>query len=271
MTDDVDGGAVKVAAAAAVGQDVAAGQDMAAGQDVEAGTVAEGVDTVAGQGVAADPDSPVAGAVSTGDDGEAFTADDFPGGVRACLEAILMASDQPLTPRDLSRVLGVGVAETLTALRSLRDEYDGRSSAEGTGGGSRRGPVRGFELRETARGWQFGSRKLFAPVVSRFVRDGQVARLSQAALEALAIVAYKQPVTRAQVTAIRGVSSDGVIRSLTMRGLIREVGVDDDTRAALLGTTTLFLEMMGLDSLDGLPSLTPFLPASVAEVREETS
>lgn len=258
MTDDVDGDVVSGAAAAATGRDVV-------GRNTAAGALAGDVDTAGGQ------DADGVGSVAAGHGGEAFTADDFPGGVRACLEAILMVSDQPLAPRDLARVLGVGVDETLAALRSLRDEYDGHSSADGAGGGSSRGSARGFELRQTARGWQFGSRKLFAPVVSRFVKDGQVARLSQAALEALAIVAYKQPVTRAQVTAIRGVASDGVIRSLTMRGLVREVGVDDDTRAALLGTTPLFLEVMGLDSLDGLPSLTPFLPASVAEVREEAS
>ena len=108
--------------------------------------------------------------------------------------------------------------------------------------------------------------------MSAFVTDGQTARLSQAALEALAIVAYKQPVTRAQVAAIRGVNSDGVIRSLTVRGLVREDGVDEDSRAALLVTSGLFLEHLGLESLDGndmaqvcaaldqLPPLAPFLP-----------
>lgn len=96
--------------------------------------------------------------------------------------------------------------------------------------------------------------------MSAFVTDGQTARLSQAALEALAIVAYKQPVTRAQVAAIRGVNSDGVIRSLTVRGLVREDGVDEDSRAALLVTSGLFLEHLGLESLDQLPPLAPFLP-----------
>ena len=105
-------------------------------------------------------------------------------------------------------------------------------------------------------------------MVSAFVTDGQTARLSQAALEALAIVAYKQPVTRAQIAAIRGVNSDGVIRSLTVRGLVREEGTDPDSRAALLVTSGLFLEKMGLESLDQLPSLAPFMPSSESAMRE---
>ncbi len=175
-----------------------------------------------------------------------FTAEDFPGGLRACMEAILMVADQPQHAADLARVLGVGEREARAALERLRSQYD----EEG----------RGFELRHTARGWQFASRAQYEQVVSAFVTDGQTARLSQAALEALAIVAYKQPVTRAQVAAIRGVNSDGVIRSLTVRGLVREDGVDEDSRAALLVTSGLFLEHLGLESLDQLPPLAPFLP-----------
>lgn len=175
-----------------------------------------------------------------------FTAEDFPGDLRACMEAILMVADQPQHAADLARVLGVGEQEARAALERLRSQYD----EEG----------RGFELRHTARGWQFASRAQYEQVVSAFVTDGQTARLSQAALEALAIVAYKQPVTRAQVAAIRGVNSDGVIRSLTVRGLVREDGVDEDSRAALLVTSGLFLEHLGLESLDQLPPLAPFLP-----------
>ena len=109
-----------------------------------------------------------------------------------------------------------------------------------------------------------------SPVAPRSSTDGQTARLSQAALEALAIVAYRQPVTRAQVAAIRGVNSDGVIRSLTVRGLIKEDGVDPESRAALLVTSEFFLDQMGLKSLDELPSLAPFLP-SVAEMTQSKS
>ena len=118
-----------------------------------------------------------------------FTAEDFPGGLRACMEAILMVADQPQHAADLARVLGVGEQEARAALERLRSQYD----EEG----------RGFELRHTARGGQCASRAQYEQVVSAFVTDGQTARLSQAALEALAIVAYKQPVTRAQVAAIR--------------------------------------------------------------------
>ncbi|KFI93406.1 transcriptional regulator [Bifidobacterium saguini DSM 23967] len=186
-----------------------------------------------------------------------FTVDDFPGGLPACLEAILMVADQPQTAEDIARVLAVDVATVEQALQTLQAEYDGLSDAQGN-----KTRPRGFELRHTARGWQFANRAVFEPVVSAFVTDGQTARLSQAALEALAIVAYKQPVTRAQVAAIRGVNSDGVIRSLSIHGLIKESGADSETRAALLVTSELFLERMGLDSLEQLPSLAPFLPSA---------
>lgn len=180
-----------------------------------------------------------------------FAVDDFPGGLDACLEAVLMVADQPQVEADLARVLAVGEREVGEALERMQASYDNEN--------------RGFELRHTARGWQFANRVDFEPVVAAFVTDGQTARLSQAALEALAIVAYKQPVTRAQVAAIRGVNSDGVVRSLTVRGLVREEGADPESRAALLVTTPVFLEKMGLDSLDQLPSLAPFMPSSAAE------
>lgn len=138
-----------------------------------------------------------------------FAVDDFPGGLPACLEAILMVADQPQTATELARILALDRNTVEEALRALHDDYEGDESRDIR--------PRGFELRRTARGWQFASRAAFEPVVSSFVTDGQTARLSQAALEALAIVAYRQPVTRAQVAAIRGVNSDGVIRSLTVQ------------------------------------------------------
>ena len=200
-----------------------------------------------------------------------FAVDDFPGGLPACLEAILMVADQPQTATELARILALDRNTVEEALRALHDDYEGDESRDIR--------PRGFELRRTARGWQFASRAAFEPVVSSFVTDGQTARLSQAALEALAyqirdlsdaIVAYRQPVTRAQVAAIRGVNSDGVIRSLTVRGLIKEDGVDPESRAALLVTSEFFLDQMGLKSLDELPSLAPFLP-SVAEMTQSKS
>ena len=173
-----------------------------------------------------------------------------------------MVADQPQTATELARILALDRNTVEEALQALHDDYEGDESR-----GIR---PRGFELRRTARGWQFASRAAFEPVVSSFVTDGQTARLSQAALEALAIVAYRQPVTRAQVAAIRGVNSDGVIRSLTVRGLIKEDGVDPESRAALLVTSEFFLDQMGLKSLDELPSLAPFLP-SVAEMTQSKS
>lgn len=177
---------------------------------------------------------------------------DYPGGLRGCLEAILMAADQPQTAADLARILATDEKEIVSTLESLRDDYTQRHC--------------GFELRRSARGWQYASRAIYEPVVAAFVSDSQTARLSQAALEALAIIAYRQPVTRARIAAVRGVNSDGVIRSLAVRGLIRQCGVDPQTRAALLATTDLFLDYMGLESLDQLPPLAPFLPQSADAV-----
>ena len=194
---------------------------------------------------------------------QAWQADDFPGGLPACLEAVLMVADGPQQERDLARALHCDPKDVRDALESLQREYDGDLE---------HGIVpRGFALRSSARGWQYVSRSEFEPVVGAFVTDGQTSRLSQAALEALAIIAYKQPMTRAQVASIRGVNSDGVIRSLTVRGLVQEHGVDPQTHAALLETTGLFLEYMGLDSLDDLPSLAPFLPADAGQVVSEAA
>ena len=118
----------------------------------------------------------------------------------------------------------------------------------------------GIELRELGGGWRFYTRDRFAPVVERFVLDGAQSRLSRAALETLAVVAYRQPVTRARVAGVRGVNVDGVIRTLMSRGLIEDVGADPDTGGLLYRTTDLFLERLGLSDLSELPSLGPLLP-----------
>lgn len=194
---------------------------------------------------------------------QAWRVDDFPGGLPACLEAVLMVADGPQQERDLAHALHCDPKDVRDALESLQREYDG-DLEHGIA-------PRGFALRSSARGWQYVSRSEFEPVVGAFVTDGQTSRLSQAALEALAIIAYKQPMTRAQVASIRGVNSDGVIRSLTVRGLVQEHGADPQTHAALLETTGLFLEYMGLDSLDDLPSLAPFLPADAGQVVREAA
>lgn len=169
-----------------------------------------------------------------------------PDRLRAAIEAVLLVVDVPTSPTVLAQVLGRPVAEVEEALRALREEYD-------SGG-------RGLDLREVAEGWRLYSRDDFAAYVERFVLDGQQARLTQAALETLAVVAYRQPVTRSRVSGIRGVSVDAVMRTLLTRGLVEECGADPDTGGGLYRTTRLFLEKLGLRSLDELPSLAPLLP-----------
>ena len=166
--------------------------------------------------------------------------------LRPALEAILMVSDEPLDRVRLASVVGHPVADVDDALRALAGEY----TAEG----------RGFELRAVAGGWRFYSRPEFAAVVESFVLDGQQARLTQAALETLSVVAYKEPVSRARVSAIRGVNVDGVIRTLLSRGLVEECGHDEHSGANLYRTTSYFLERIGITSLDELPELAPYLP-----------
>jgi segregation and condensation protein B len=130
---------------------------------------------------------------------------------------------------------------------------------------------RGFELREIAGGWRFYTREDCAPLVERFVSDGQEVRLTQAALETLAVVAYRQPVSRARVSAVRGVNCDGVMRTLVLRGLTEETGTDPETGAVLFRTTSYFLERLGLASLEDLPDLAPFLPENIEDIEDENA
>jgi segregation and condensation protein B len=166
--------------------------------------------------------------------------------LRPALEAVLMVADQPLDHMTLASAVGHPAAEVVTALEGLAAEY----AEQG----------RGFDLRNVAGGWRFYTREEYAAVVERFVVDGQQARLTQAALETLAVVAYKQPVSRARVSAIRGVNVDGVMRTLVSRGLVEEAGHDAETTATLYRTTSYFLERIGVTSLEELPELAPFLP-----------
>jgi segregation and condensation protein B len=166
--------------------------------------------------------------------------------LRPALEAVLMVADQPLDEVNLATAVGYPVSEVASALAELAAEYDEA--------------VRGFELRNVAGGWRYYTREEFAPVVERFVLEGQQARLTQAALETLAVVAYKQPVSRSRVSAIRGVNVDGVMRTLLTRGLVEEAGTDVETGAHLYRTSTYFLERIGVTSLDELPELAPFVP-----------
>lgn len=162
------------------------------------------------------------------------------------LEAVLMVADQPLEVTAIAAVLGYPTQEVSDALNALASQYE----ADG----------RGFELREVGGGWRFYTRAEFASVVEAFLLDGQQARLTQAALETLAVVAYRQPVSRARVSAIRGVNVDGVMRTLLNRGLVEDAGTDKETGAHLYRTSSYFLERIGIGSLDELPELAPFLP-----------
>jgi segregation and condensation protein B len=166
--------------------------------------------------------------------------------LRPALEAVLMVADQPLDQVTLATAVGYPVTEVSNELTALAGEYDEQG--------------RGFELRNVAGGWRFYTRDAYASVVEKFVLDGQQARLTQAALETLAVVAYKQPVSRARVSAVRGVNVDGVMRTLLTRGLVEEAGTDHETGAHLYRTTNYFLERIGLTSLADLPDLAPFLP-----------
>jgi segregation and condensation protein B len=173
---------------------------------------------------------------------------------RRAIEAILMVAETPVEPQLLAQLLEISPAQVDELCEQLAAELDATD--------------RGFTIAKVAGGWRFASHPDLAPYVERFVLEGQSARLSAAALETLAIVAYKQPVSRAQVSAIRGVNVDGVMRTLQQRGLIAEVGNDPGPGLALLyGTTPLFLERLGLNDLSELPSLGQFVPG--AEVVEQ--
>lgn len=184
----------------------------------------------------------------------AFDVDELPGGAAAALEAVLMVADEPLSAVRLATALGLATDRVEALLAELAAEYAGDlDGAEGT-----RRP-RGFVLRHVADGWRFYSAPAHADVVARFVLDGQTARLTHAALETLAVIAYRQPVTRGQVSAVRGVNVDSVVRTLVARGLVAEQGAEP-SGAVLYGTTPYFLERLGMTSLDELPPLAPYLP-----------
>ncbi len=169
--------------------------------------------------------------------------------IRRAVEAVLMVAEAPVQPQLLAQLIEVPVAHVERVCGELAAEYEATD--------------RGFSLVQVAGGWRFQSHPDLAPYVERFVLEGQSARLSSAALETLAIVAYKQPVSRAQVAAIRGVNVDGVMRTLQQRGFIAEVGKDPGPgQAVLFGTTSLFLERIGVNSLDELPPLAEFVPGA---------
>ena len=176
----------------------------------------------------------------------AFDLNDFAGGARGAIEAVLMVIDEPVTEMSLASALELPVEDVLAHLHDLAAEYD-----QGN---------RGFTIRGIAGGWRVYSRPEYAPVIEKFLLDGAQARLSQAALETLAVIAYRQPVSRSRVSSVRGVNVDGVVRTLLSRGLIEEMGEEGEFGATLYGTTSYFLQRLGLGSLDELPALAPYLP-----------
>ena len=179
-----------------------------------------------------------------------------PGELDAAVEAILFVTDNPLDPSSIAAALRVPVPDVAGSLQRLRAGYDERGA--------------GIELRDAAGGVRLYTRPAVAPHVERFLQDGQRSRLSQAALETLAVIAYRQPVTRSRVSAIRGVNVDGVMRTLQQRGYIEEVARDPGPgQAVLYGTTSAFLERLGIDDVSDLPPLAGFIPdADVVEALE---
>jgi segregation and condensation protein B len=166
--------------------------------------------------------------------------------LRTALEAVLLVVDEPVDEVTLAQVMERPREEISRVLREIAAEYDASE--------------RGFELRAVAGGWRLYTRASCAPYVERFVREGQSAKISQAALETLAVVAYRQPTTRSRIAGVRGVNVDAVMRTLVTRGLVAEVGVERETGAILYATTDHFLDRIGLASLEELPDISGFLP-----------
>jgi segregation and condensation protein B len=164
----------------------------------------------------------------------------------SALEALLLVIDEPVDEAALAAALRQPTDRVETALGRLAASY--------------RDQERGIDLRKVGLGWRFYTRDRYAPYVERMLKDGQRARLTRAALETLAVVAYRQPVTRARVSAVRGVNCDGVMRTLLTRGLVEEFGIDPQTQGILYRTSEMFLERLGLSSLAELPPLAPLLP-----------
>jgi segregation and condensation protein B len=165
---------------------------------------------------------------------------------RSALEAMLLVADAPAPVELLASAVGDSEKRVTRTLREMAAELTARGS--------------GMDLRYAGDGWRYYTRTEYAPYVERMLLDGARSKLTRAALETLAVIAYRQPVTRARVSAVRGVNVDGVIRTLVARGLIAESGTDPDTNGTLYVTTELFLERIGLASLADLPPLAPLLP-----------
>ena len=179
--------------------------------------------------------------------------------LRSAIEAILMITDVPLSLVAIATALDNPVNEVRDAVLSLKADYDGEAG----------GAVRGFELREVGGGWRIYVRQDFDWAVRMFIANENPTKLSQAALETLAVIAYKQPISRGQIASIRAVNVDSVVRTLLSRGLISELYTDSETGAINYGTTELLLEVLGINSLDEMPLISPFLPDATSNFDAE--
>jgi segregation and condensation protein B len=248
------GGSVVEASAATEGGEWGAGDPVAAGEaGVGAGTTPDGEsgERLEAEGAIA-ADGPGLGSADAWPSDEALEAVelDDSGWTRRSLEAILLVADEPVPAATLAELVGARLTEVEAQLIELAGEYAGDG--------------RGFVLRAVAGGWRLYTHPATREVVEAYLRAGQQSRLTRAALETLAVVAYRQPVTRHQVAAVRGVNVDGVFRTLATRGLIHEVGHEEGPgQAALYATTPAFLEQLGLNGLDQLPPIKDYLPEGV--------
>ena len=211
------------------------------------------VDEQPGDGEPAAPAEPAAepAPAPEPDDSAAVAAEALPdvtadSALAAALEALLLVIDSPATEESLAEAVAQPVERVTTMLRSMAGDLEERGS--------------GMDLRRVGEGWRLFTRDTYAPFVEKLLLDGQRSKLTRAALETLAVVAYRQPVTRSRVAAVRGVNVDGVVRTLLARGLIEEAGTDEETGGTLYLTTELFLERLGLSSLGELPPIAPLLP-----------
>ena len=166
--------------------------------------------------------------------------------IGAAIEALLLLTDEPMPAIELAQITRAPLPEVERTLHELSVEYTEQ--------------MRGFDLREVAGGWRFYTRSECSPLIERWVVDGQQAKLTQAALETLSVIAYRQPVTRSRVSAVRGVNIDGVIKALLTRGLIQEAGTENESGAIFYKTTSFFLERLGISSLADLPPLAEHIP-----------
>lgn len=183
---------------------------------------------------------------STAPNVEAVNADNL----RAAVEAILMVTEMPLSLVAIATALERPVGEVRAAVAELKADYDGIDGST----------LRGFELREVGGGWRIFVRQDFDWAVRMFIANENPTKLSQAALETLAVIAYKQPISRGQIASIRAVNVDSVVRTLLSRGLITELYTDSETGAINYGTSELLLELLGINSLDEMPLISPYLP-----------